>query len=45
MDRASMIFCGGSLAASLVMAWLCFPMAALDERDDRQGPDNRNRPS
>ena len=30
MDRASMIFCGGSLAASLLAAWLFFPMAALD---------------
>lgn len=30
MDRASIIFCGGSLAASLLVAWLCFPMAALD---------------
>lgn len=30
MDRASMIFCGGSLAASLLVAWLLFPMAALD---------------
>ena len=29
MDRASMIFCGGSLAVSLVVAWLCFPLAAV----------------
>lgn len=30
MDRDSLIFCVGSLAASLVVAWLAFPYAALD---------------
>jgi hypothetical protein len=30
MDRASIIFCVGSLTASLAVAWVAFPYAALD---------------
>lgn len=30
MDRTSIIFCAGMLAASLAVAWIAFPFAALD---------------
>lgn len=30
MDRASAIFCIGSVIASLVVAWIAFPYAAMD---------------
>jgi hypothetical protein len=30
MDRTSLIFCAGSLLASLAVAWLAYPLAALD---------------
>jgi hypothetical protein len=30
MDRASIIFCVSSLVASLAVAWVAFPYAALD---------------
>lgn len=30
MDRNSLIFCVGSLAVSLLIAWIAFPYAAMD---------------
>ncbi len=31
MDRTSIIFCVSSLVASLAVAWVAFPFAALDQ--------------
>lgn len=30
MDRESIFFCAGSLVVSVALAWICFPLAALD---------------
>jgi hypothetical protein len=30
MDRSSILFCAGSLVASVALAWIFFPIAALD---------------